>query len=429
MSQTKSSIEITKKSDAEIAPKLIELVAAQSIKKKHFEDFKNAVRTVGWLVVLSFIIGIGLTALSGFLLDAGSYKNISADIYKSIELLQLIVKDIGLGLIVAGVAVFGFEWLSHLNKTLERSDLLVAAIAEIDSLKQHLNAVEDLRHDLQKVKDDADKFSRYLFKNSNASYQFVLEGLFSKTRSEEKFKTQIAEIIKHAVELKKGDSKFSSTYFDFLAWHFERVVRHTRMLSNVSNSVKNKDTGGRFIYAPPDGKEVVSSLLGCHIRSLKENDEYVTVSNPKFWLDDKLWFFMKETEEALKNKVKVFRLFNLSSYASCQDVDPRFKSALQAHLDLLKQHNDFYEIRYMLKENFQKAKDKLQGNISNESLRKLDKFYFGLFRQEENGSIHMITLEAIGDEMSEMILTYDGDNSENYKIFQTMWDSSSQELE
>lgn len=394
------------------------LIEALSIQKNRFQRFKGAARSVGWLVGVSFLLGVSLAGASIFI-NPAPYEGTNPTLYKAVGLLGLIMKDVGLGLIVSAVAVFGFEWMSHLNQALERTDKLTLAIAEVAKIKNELGAVENLRGQLESLKTESHRYFDALSRNAQTSYSTLIEGIFSEA-TDASFKKPLESIFRNAIILKQSRSAFIPSYMNFLGWFLERTAQYTESLCDLSRRKQNPT----FTYFPPSGRDVTSQLLGNHVDALQEGDEYLTLSNPEFWVGTSFYFFWQRTKEALNRKVSVVRVFNLSKYESMNDVSGSIRTVLLEHQKYAHSFDTYY-VAFMWKKCFEEAEANLLDKISEKRKNVgLKDYIFGLFKHVEHGRSEIIRFRAIGDHISQMSLRYCGEQTEDYLILREMWKAS-----
>jgi hypothetical protein len=383
-----------------------------------WRQLKSAIKSVGWIVVIATSIGITLVVLS---------KSCPRD-----SIPRLLLEDIGLGLTVAGISVFGFEWLSHLNTALKKIGMLEAALCDVVRLTEDIKKLTTLIAFLEKQSGRTDDLLESLEKASGSSFSVCLAGLFSESEEEKKFQHAVERIIKHALELKRSKTRLGQQYLMVIFWFLERAARYTHALAEVVR----RDTDARWIYRPPRSTDVASQILAHHMKAMSKGDRYDTLSSVRFWTDDRMKHFFDETVKALDRGVKVRRLFNLGGYeddaAKRLLQEKSIADALRRHTDLAARVGERYQVRFMTKPTADEIFAKLQKAEKIKDITNKESFYcfsFGLFHHKaESGDeerTEVVRFRAIGEDISELRIRYVGyadEDEEGDLIFDEMWE-------
>lgn len=400
-------------------PRLLEHLDYLATSDSKWNQLKRAFFSVGLISVGVSIAGITVILLSIFLAPYVSQNAIGL----------IVLKDIGLGLIVAGISVFGFEWLSHLNTALKKIDGLNAAIKEIVLLGTQIESLEESNLQISAVSDRFEKRFNSLYNVSRSSYEICLTNLFSESDEEVKFRNAIQQIISSAIELKQSGTIMGRNYLLFMVWFLERSARYTSALSAV-----NQKMDETWSYRPPRGVDVTSEILARQINSLDFGDSYSSITKPSFWLDEGMKEFLKESKGSMKKGVKIRRIFNFGSLGekaviSLLEKDIKLRVLLGEHMALTARKYEIngveftydYELRLMTKESANQAHEQVGRILGG---RDLYSYSFGLFDYISEGGRHeIIRYRVLGDDISEIQLKYCGHDDDHLTVFKVVWES------
>jgi hypothetical protein len=338
---------------------------------------------LGVLVGGSLLLTAYLLVKSGRLIDSGFEARV--------------LEHLGVGFLVSSIAVFGYEWSGHINKTLNVGDRLREEVARIHLIREDVGR-SAIERGFQEILSADDQSAQDAENTIDVVHHFMA----------------IVDSVRHLNDQKNSTYiKFVSVMLDELIinnahtlveiGHYEGNVERHFKLDSVACAVKlltaQIDSMGRKT------KDAENDLV-------QRSDEYLVVSDLISWKDDRLADFQEATKNAIGRGVKVKRVFNLLR-------DER-ELAWEEVSHILKQHckdaKDIagYEVRYIL---------------DNRGLRKrsaenidLVKQHFGLFVQGDSRST--LRIEVKEPDLSDLSFgrTSKVHEKEDLRRFQRIWD-------
>jgi len=366
---------------------------------------------VGKFIALGFLTGISLVVIGELGIKyppAIIYENAMwSDLMKfSIEVFSFIVKDLGLGLIVAAIAVFGYEFLTHISGVVEEAGRLRAGYLSLDDATGQLKSA---------------------IRNSNPREAFRedIRTLFP----EPELRRPLRKLVERALELKDEEiPKVTNEYLQFLGWFIkEFALTNAEELVDLQKSIGEKNQTKVFEYKAPDTREVASNILAAHMRSLSMHDSYDSVSNVLFYEENRMFVLHAAMKEAFQRGVKVRRIFNVSNF----EVDEKqglkqpnkFKIAkdiMDRHMRLAEESDGLYEIRFFGQDIKNKGLIKTEFHPREyRHLTKLPLLYFALFYHHMIESRILFIVED--SELSKMELAYCEETNPSVQLFEELW--------
>jgi hypothetical protein len=365
----------------------------------------RVLKSHGLFVVAGFLLGVLFVIVSKFIPFIWEFIELSM---KGKSTASLIVKETGVGLIVASIAVFGYEWRSHSKHALELSQ----------------------------------KLEKMLAAKGEEALDESLTALLSGDEDTDLFRENIIDFVKTANNLSNKQTPDTVQYLRVLSWIFDQTVK--KNAGNLVGLVED-DAGAEWHYNVPKPAEVAGRILGAQIKVLSSGDSYDSISTVDFWRDDSLDYFFNKTKEAVtRNNVIVRRIFNLCNINDLSKEVIKAKSnnkkgkpykvnevikkkldsitnILERHKELADQSNGNYKIQFL--SSFQTAA--IIDTQTEFSKKELEDTHFGLFRNSSSKQIIKFVAETTS--LSKMGLGYCHSKDKEVKMFEVLWKASSEE--
>lgn len=309
-----------------------------------------------------------------------------------------VVKEIGIALVVAAVAVVGYELLQH-TPHFKRAH---------DDLKK---AQEDLKKEIEEIR----RAREGLVLATQPPHEAIarhLNTLLSGDESQE-LRAAVLDFIRYADQIgshaKRQDDvtahKESVEYMRYLGWLANQYCKDTASkLVQLLDSMNQKRPGGLYRYAPPDQREVARQILAAQMRCMGPGEHYASVASLAMY-DTFDHVFIDATKEALARGTRIDRIFNIIQFEH-QLLDPltfrRFKSVVARQ----RAFGNNYRIRFLgtaalpLMDGNVLAAVRLQATV--EAFRSM---FFGLFVHEKGD---ILLFDAPSADVSSLVLEYCG---------------------
>jgi hypothetical protein len=260
-----------------------------SLRHHLFGGFQESARSVGMLSVLGLLIGLALVAV--------------ADLLHAHETIYLtILEHVGMGFIVAAIAVFGYEWRSHSKITLELSSRLTSLLVATG-------------------KEALDRALDELIPTENRDLPAVLRGFSQDCRS------VILAISSLALSTRRLDHHYAS----FLAGLHRSIVKQN------ADGLLDLQAGRLAMFQAPDtGAVLADEILAAQMRATQKQECYQAISDLASWKDKKLDDFLAASVAALKRGVHIQRIFNITD-AIVGSFGTSDEAVLRRHLELAQQ--------------------------------------------------------------------------------------------
>lgn len=354
-----------------------------------------------------------------------------------------LLKDIGLGLLVAAFSVVLYEWGSHIKGALDLSETLIGAInsvdktreelkdakvlsdtvkGELEQVQQHLTQVSGLTDYVVTLKNDLDSLRVH---QGESAGNRALDLIFPRGATEEDFKQHIRQIIGYARKLEEAESPESKQYLGFIAYLLGSVANNARLLSRLEKSLLVGNSVDSWIYQMDNPRKIASEILSSQMRVMQggnekqASDSYDSLTNVLYYsTDDEMDGFWQATCDAISRGVYVRRIFNLSSFTDDPDVRGKYftrsKKTVEDHLKFSYDSNGRYEVRFFtpaLSDRFERILFKPM-NFPRSS--------YGLFRHVTRNTV--VLFETMDPKrLSKMSLTCCSDNESHVRFFEEMW--------
>jgi hypothetical protein len=234
-------------------------------------EFAPAFQTSWPYVLLGFALGAGCVLLS---------ENISSEH----PLIRLIVEHLGMGFIVAAIAVFFYEWGAHIKTIMSLSTKLV------DSIHEDVKPIV-----LELSEKSLPKLLKTLLQERSSIGH----------RHTSKMVPDIERLVMAAARLQTDGIWMKEQYLGVLAHSIRTLRENAESLESLAEGVKTE-------FLAPTSEVSIDEILAAQIRSLKEGDTYDVITNLSSWKSGRLGELRKETLAAIRLRgVKVRRVFNL----------------------------------------------------------------------------------------------------------------------
>jgi hypothetical protein len=354
-------------------------------------ELRPTFRTAWPYVLFGIIIG-------GLLLFA-DYRLIKLGRLTDSDLAARMLEHLGVGFLVSSIAVFGYEWSGHINKTLHVGDRLRNEVARLHLIREDLgrNAIE-------------------------RGFQEILSADNQSPQDAENVRSVILHFMAIVDSVRHLNEQNNTTYIKFISVMLdELIINNARTLVEIGHYEGNVERHFKLDSAACAAKLLTAQMDAMGVRSRdneivskQHSDEYLVVSDLISWKDELLADFQEATKAAIGRGVKVKRVFNLLR-------DER-ALAWEDASQILKQHckdamnMPGYEVRYIL---------------DNRGLRKsspenidLMKQHFGLFVQEERQSV--LRIEVKKPDLSDFSFwrTSKAHEREDLRKFQRIWETA-----
>jgi hypothetical protein len=322
------------------------------------------------------------------------------------HVLGVVGEHLGMGLIVAAVAVFGYEWRSQSKEAMDLSKQLMVSLDEVKQIKAEAGLVEGLLNVLEtKGLAQLDCVLRSLL--GTQSNQLISD---FKILADSFFRIQNRKTWMH------------DAYVDFIQKLFhEYVVKNASELRSVN------DGGTGHFIVPSTAGLTADSLLATHIENAIAGDSYDVISDIVSWRDSKLSEFSKKSAAALGRGVKMRRVFNFflhghpdSHESSFKDTCDRTIRTLVIHHKAAAESKGNYQVRFFWtaeRKEFQELTDAASSVDAQH-------WHFGLFKR--NAAPQIVTrFKVERTNLSDMeVNSNESDIRGDAEMFETFWDAA-----
>ncbi|MFY9622500.1 MAG: hypothetical protein WAQ99_21975 [Pyrinomonadaceae bacterium] len=349
----------------------------------------------------AFKVGLGITAGIALIVLRHWWAPMKGDSIKGI-----VGEHLGMGLIVAAVAVFGYEWRSQSKEAMELSKRLATSIDDVKQVKNDFALVDGLLTILEeKGLGQLDTDLRSMLGENSGS--LVAD-----------FKRLVQSIFR----IQNRRTWINEAYVDFIQKLFsEYVVKNATELRNI-----NDGGTGHFIL-PSTAGLTADNLLATHIKKAVAGDSYDVISDIVSWRDSKLKVFDKESQEALERGVTIRRAFNFflsghpdSRDSSFNDTCGRTLRTLVIHKDVAANSKGKYHVRFFWTEELKEFQESTDASYSLDAQH----WHFGLFKR--NTAPQVVTrFKVEKTNLSDMeVNSNESDIRGDAEIFEIFWDAA-----
>lgn len=362
---------------------------------KEISDLVNTIR------FSAFKVGLGFTSGTILIILRHHWDPMMGN-----KVFGVIGEHLGMGLIVASVAVFGYEWRSQSKEAMELSKRLVVSIDEVRKAKKEIALVDGL---LRIVGD-----------KGLAQLDTVLVSILGE--ESRNFIEDLKSLVDSVFTIQSRETWMKYAYVDFIKKLFnEYIVSNAKELRHVNDGGK-----GHFIL-PSTAGLTADSLLAAHIRKAIAGDSYDVISDIGSWRDSKLKVFEKDSDDAVARGVTIRRTFNFFLHGHPDSRDHSFKDicdrtirTLIVHKDKAFKSNGKYQVRFFWTEERKEFQALTDSSLSVDAQH----WHFGLFKR--NAAPQVVTrFKVERTNLSDMeVNSNESDIRGDAELFETYWDAS-----
>lgn len=400
--------------------------ASQSLQS--FVDFLKPLRPlIGWGLSLGILFAAGGDLLTKTLPES---KDFTTLIYWQ-AFFFLIIKEIGVGLIVAAVAVFGYEYSQHIRGDFERQIKQDAALESLDDATKLLQTTAETKSFIETIKDD---LTTIRSKDIARAGERILNLSIGNSPDEEKFKELVKKIVQQAATLKQTGTVYCQSYLSFINWLCEHIIlSNLTQLSHLEEHADNSAEATQWRFDLPINKSVAGQMLGFQLNSLERDDLYQTVSNVLFWEGKDFDFFWRETIKACAEGIRNERLFNLCSLIEDENLlnekFSRAKEIVEKHKKLEGSDKEMYEVRFFTVKQAEKAfaehKGTPEATVAELKMGTMTLTSFGVFTHRADPSDDVVSFRVENEQLSRMSVSRIAKDVDKYVTrFKLMWAAS-----
>ena len=246
------------------------------------QGFQRAVKVIrsDWFFIFSGLF-VGIACI---------WCSQNLDLLHNHQTTRLVIEHLGMGLIVASIAVFGYEWRSQAKKAQEQCEQLLLSLFAVDKLRQTTECSVGL--------------ISFLKGEGGRSLENVLSAMLGPRR--QSLCKELKETVDNIFDIAQNQTWMSEVYLNFIEGLLQQfVTKNAKALNQVNNG------GEGDFHAPANAASIADDFLSRQICIAKPGDSYVVISDISSWRDAKLDLFRKESLEAIKKGVNIRRVFNL----------------------------------------------------------------------------------------------------------------------
>jgi hypothetical protein len=359
------------------------------------------------------------------------------------QFFAFIFEHLGIGFIVAAIAVFFYEWGAHIKKTMSVGSRLAASISQIEDTKKLINRNDELTAALAQTEQvmEALELTGRLYRDisiaAKHNLKWSLNDLFigPSTKIQEyvnrpeyliTLEEAVNEVEQLAVclsKLRKDNAWGNDKYIKFITEHINEVVGHNAR----AFSALIRGAGKQEFTVPPTAAGMAAQILAKQMEAMKEGDSYDVISDLTSWQDTQLDKLFEKTGEAVReNDIKVRRVFNLIPYIRRGRDNPlphNYLNILTNHLrasEMWKGKNGKgnYEIKILW------PKDYDENLKNNPSLKGTDvaSLHFGLFIHGDQ----CVKFQVTKTDLSDMELCRQAYENNDSRLFGVIWMAASE---
>jgi len=234
----------------------------------------------GWLhIVMGLTAGFGLVILANDLSRNAPFR---------FGIVTVLIEHLGIGFIVASIALFFYEWRGQQRKT----DALIAKLSDaIDN-----SSSEALDRSLRSI----------LGKGGEIPPQYVRDAIVDIKA--------LVEVVGHL----ENESRWVGTLQISMLSKLIRDVRQN------AESLTMLNRRGETLFRVPRAEELVDKILAAQMQTMGTGDKYDVVSGLGDWKGLQLRMLQQATEEAiLQRNIAVRRIFSIFDYEGLTSVEAR----------------------------------------------------------------------------------------------------------
>jgi hypothetical protein len=314
-----------------------------------------------------------------------------------------ILEHLGIGFIVAAIAVFFYEWGAHIKETVDLSSRLSSSI---EHTKEMMNAIRM-----------NERLSELNVKRAEERLGYCLDTLIggaSNSGAEKpKYLTDAIcnckNLILALASLQSHDTWGREQYVTFISNQIEKVVGQN---AEAFSKLYEKKGEQHFTF-PPTAAQMADEILALQMHSLNTDGKYDVISDLPSWMGNQLSLLNRATKAAIEEHgVQCRRVFNL-----IRGTPKGTKQQLLRHLQSSEQWrgkgaNGGYEVRILSVAGYEKLK--ARGYPS----KRIVDAHFGIFIKGKN----FVRFKVTEADLSDMELTMDPNSiAQATELFEAVW--------
>ena len=360
-----------------------------------------------------------------------------------IQFAAFVLEHLGIGLIVAAIAVFFYEWGAHIKKTMALGSSLAASINQIEDTKKLINRNEELTAALDQAAQvmEALELTGRLYRDisiaAKRNLKWSLQDLFvgpstklkeyvdrpEYLRILEEAANEVEQLVLSLSKLRKDNAWGNYQYIEFIKEYINEVVGHNAR----SFSALTRGAGKQDFTVPPTAAGMAARILAKQMEAMNEGDHYDVISDLTSWQDTQLDKLFEKTAEVVEESdIKVRRVFNLIPYirrghdkplpASCVSILTNHLRASETWKG--KKGIGAYEIKLLWPKDYE---EKLKNSPI---LKGIDvaSLHFGLFIHEDQ----CVKFQVTKSDLSDMELCRQPSENNDSMLFKTILSASSE---
>jgi hypothetical protein len=382
-----------------------ETVTENKLSDEREEEFRKFKKRLNWIIITGLIAGTILTVLGEKYGKApiAYLESISSVLASFVMHAILVLKEIGMGLIVSAIAVFGYERLNRLHDEFKRRKLEEGTFKSLD---EAVKALTSGMHPPEEV------------------YKSALQQLLPK---ELRIREMIERFTNDVIAIGNQKTVYREQHLAFVAWLLEKtLVEITHSLADLHNGIMRRSEYYVWNHTNLDSSLVAPHILTYTMESIQvSGGSYDSISNVLFWEGDRMLTFFDETEKCLQRGLRIRRVFNVTNFDRDQQLrTAKFKIAkdiVQRHLELQKKYKN-YSIRFFGEKIHTDGLISVKLTLPATLQFLTDKFpaiTYGMFRHSPGNLVTVCNI--VGDRLENMFMTICGESSPLVGLFEEIW--------
>lgn len=353
--------------------------------RQAYDEFRPAFASSGPYVLLGLFAGFLCIAAHYLFILLREILEANKHSYLAIPwgVSAVVFEHLGIGLIVAAIAVFFYEWGAHIKKTIERGDRLAKAMDLFNKMKSNEQRSDELTRAVHEVDGMLTILNTQTRANEAAAatgkqalergLNIVIGGVRTPTDA---FESQVlreavancGQLIFAIESLRITGTWPNYRYIKFLSDLLKETVgENAEKFSTLYKTRK----GEQHFMVPPNAAEMADAILATQIEAIVDGDSYDVISDLGSWDKKQLAKLHRATSHAVNERdVCVRRVFNLydlprpfKSAKEMRDAKENISSILNDHLLNSrewkgKNGRGCYQIKILKREAFQNLKRK-----------------------------------------------------------------------
>lgn len=339
-----------------------------------------------------------------------------------------LLEHLAFSLAVSGIAVFGYEKLTHARESFETLESMKRSTQEQEATRRTLQKSLELTDSLKELQESIHEL------RISEGKQALIRGLENRLGDDARAR-KLREHLLEVVEASREVGRTEVEFLTFLTWYIDLGLREN--LSDLAKIMSDERGRGTFSLKVT-AVEVVGRVFGTLMKLLGKGSSYDSISRLHIWRSDKFSYYYDKTKIAVSNGVTIRRVFNVygltvrgSTEKERDDDIKQVVDALRMHLELTNKYpfkdydesklQGYYETRIFGQEELD--------SISSDELTRANyiRSLMGFFRiKEKNGGTRRIQFAAKqhSPPLTELSYGYFDESSSDVKMFEEMWKAS-----